>query len=133
MADVFVMGVLGIVAFFFAATGLFALARPRAFGGSLGLVLDGASGANEVRAKYGGFFLLTGLLAAAALAGLSPRPWALIAIVVVFGGLIFGRLISLALDGGFKQYRGAIPALFVIDSCGFVLALLALAFEMTWL
>lgn len=133
MADVFVVGVLGVVAVFFVATGFLALARPQMLATSLGFMLDGASGANEMRAQYGGFFLVSGLLAAASLAGLSPRPWALVPVVVVFGGLIFGRLISLILDGGFKSYRGAIPALFVIDSCGFLLAALALALEMTWL
>ena len=133
MAEIFVVGVLATIAVFFVATGGFALMRPQALGKSLGLVLDGASGANEVRAQYGGFFLLTGLLAAASLAGISPRPWALVAIVVVFGGLIFGRLISLVLDGGFKHYRGAIPALFLIDSCGFLVAATALSLEMGWL
>jgi hypothetical protein len=86
-----------------------------------------------MRAQYGGFFLMAGLFAIAAVGGLIPRAWALALMVVVFGGLIFGRLISLIIDGGFKQYRGAIPALFIIDSCGFLVAAAALASEMAWL
>src|ERR1700687_5414538 len=133
MGKLFVDGVIGVLGLFSVITGFVALVRPLVLAETLGLSLNGASGMNEMRAQYGGFFLMAGLLAIAAVGGLIPRPWALALMVVVFGGLIFGRLISLVIDGGFKQYRGAIPALFVIDFCGFSVSLIALASEMAWL
>ena len=41
---------------------------------------------------------------------------------VVFGGLITGRVVSLALDGGMNGYGGAIRALFFVDAAGFGLS-----------
>jgi hypothetical protein len=49
---------------------------------------------------------------------------------VVFGGLIAGRLFSLGLDGKAGRYRPAIRALYVIDSCGFLLSASALATQL---
>jgi hypothetical protein len=36
----------------------------------------------------------------------------------IFGGLIFGRLVSLVLNGGLKGYGPTILALYVIDAIG---------------
>ena len=69
------------------------------------------------------------LLPARRLPVLIPRQAALIVTGTVFGGLIFGRLVSLGLDGGIKQYGGTIRALFVIDSIGFTAAIAAVAAE----
>jgi hypothetical protein len=38
---------------------------------------------------------------------------------LIFGGLITGRVVSLALDRGLKGYGGVIRALFFIDAAGF--------------
>ena len=118
--------VLGIGSLFFIGTGLNAFATPKQFAARLGLALPGADGANEIRAQYGGFFLIAGLFVGAALLGRLPREWGLVVMAVSFGGLIAGRLVSLALDRSFAGYGPTIRALFVIDSCGFLASLAVL-------
>jgi len=49
--------------------------------------------------------------------------------IVIFGGLIAGRLVSLALDGGIAGYGPTIRALHAIDAIGLALAIAALAFS----
>ena len=118
------------------ATSLFSLATsgnsfvtPGKFGERLGFAMVGADGLNEIRAQYGGFFLAVAVVAGAALAGLIPRQAGLLVTGTVFGGLIFGRLVSLGLDGGIKHYGGTIRALFVIDSIGLAAAIAAFTAE----
>jgi hypothetical protein len=48
-----------------------------------------------------------------------------------FGGLIAGRVGSLAINRGFAGYTSTILALYVIDASGLVLALAAIAFDKT--
>jgi hypothetical protein len=115
--------VLGLGALFFIGTGLNAFATPAKFAARLGLMLPGANGVNEIRAQYGGFFLIAGLFVGAALLGRLPRDWGLVVMAVSFGGLICGRLVSLALDRSFAGYGPTIRALFVVDSCGFLASL----------
>jgi hypothetical protein len=88
-----------------------------------------AGGINEVRAQYAGFFFAAALVCGAALGGYLPRTAALVVIAVIFGGLIGGRLASLAIDRSVAGYGATIRALFVIDAAGFALALAALALE----
>jgi hypothetical protein len=118
--------VLSVGAAFFILTSLSALARPTQFAGLLGLTLPGADGVNEVRAQYGGFFLIAGLAVAAALAGQVPRDWGLVILAVTFGGLIAGRLMALLAEHSFARYGTMIRALFLIDSCGFLVSIAAL-------
>ena len=118
--------VLGIGSLFFIGTGLNAFATPAKFAARLGLTLPGADGVNEIRAQYGGFFLIAGLFVGAALLGRLPREWGLVVMTVSFGGLIAGRLVSLALDRSFAGYGPTIRALFVVDSCGFLASLAVL-------
>ncbi|HSZ74626.1 MAG TPA: DUF4345 family protein [Rhizomicrobium sp.] len=118
--------VLGVGSLFFIATGLNAFAAPAQFAARLGLSLPGADGVNEIRAQYGGFFLAAGLFVAGTLLSHLPRQGGLALMVVIFGGLIGGRLASLALDRSFAGYSPTIRALFVIDSCGFLASLIAL-------
>jgi hypothetical protein len=44
---------------------------------------------------------------------------------VVFGGLITGRVVSLALDGGMNGYGRAVRVLFFVDAAGFALTIAA--------
>lgn len=118
--------VLAIGAAFFVFTSLYALARPAQFAKPLGLALPGADGLNEIRARYGGFFLISGLAVAAALIGQVPREWGLVVLVVTFGGLICGRLLALIAERSFVRYGTTIRALFLIDSWGFLLSIFAL-------
>ena len=102
---------------------------PERFAQQLGLTIMNAGGDNEIRAQYAGFFLAAAALCAASLWGAVPRHSAYIVLVVIFGGLIAGRLVSLALNGGVAGYGPTILALYFIDSLGLVLALTALALE----
>jgi hypothetical protein len=58
---------------------------------------------------------------------LLARQIALVVVAMIFGGLISGRLVSLAIDRGVAGYGATIRALLVIDAVGFLLALAALA------
>jgi hypothetical protein len=118
--------VLGIGSLFFIGTGLNAFATPVKFAARLGLSLPGADGLNEIRAQYGGFFLAAGLFLAGTLLGPLPRQGGIALMAVIFGGLIAGRLVSLALDRSFAGYGSTIRALFLIDSCGFLASLAVL-------
>jgi hypothetical protein len=118
--------VLGIGSLFFIGTGLNAFATPKQFAARLGLTLPGADGMNEIRAQYGGFFLAAGLFLAGTLLGSLPRQGGIALMVVIFGGLIAGRLVSVALDRSFAGYGPTIRALFVVDSCGFLASLAVL-------
>ena len=104
---------------------------PREFAGRLGLDTLGASGYNEIRAQYAGFFLAAGTICITALLGLVSKRSALIVLAVLFGGLIAGRVGSLAVNRGFAGYTSTILALYVIDASGFILALAAIAFDKT--
>lgn len=64
-----------------------------------------------------------------ALLGIIPRHAGLIVNAVVFGGLIAGRLISLAVDGGMKEYGFVIRVLFLVDATGFVLSIASLLLD----
>lgn len=108
-------------------TAVSSFARPETFGQRLGFTIAGADGLNEIRAQYGGFFLAVAIVGGLALAGVIRTEWALFVNLVVFGGLIGGRLTSLFLDGGITGYGQFIRSLFLIDSLGLVAAALALA------
>jgi hypothetical protein len=54
------------------------------------------------------------------------RPTAFVLLAAVFGGLIAGRLVSLALNGGLTGYGPMIRALYAIDAIGFALSITAL-------
>jgi len=118
--------ILAGAAVFFLGTSVAAFVSPAMFGARLGFTMAGADGLNEVRAQYGGFFLAAAIVSVAGLTGAVPRSGALLVMAVVFGGLIFGRLVSLALDRGFTGYGATIRALFAIDTVGLVAALVAL-------
>lgn len=104
-----------------------AFAAPEVFAGKLGYQLIGSSGLNEVRAQYGGFFAAIALACALSLWGVLPRSTGLVVLALVFGGILFGRLVSLGLDGGMASYSPVIRLLFVVDAIGLAAALGALS------
>ena len=101
-------------------------ARPEDFAQRLGLKIADADGFNEIRAQYSGFFLAVAGVRTASLIGLISRPATCMVLGVVFGGLIAGRLASLAIDRSRGRYSATIRALHTIDAIGFVLAIIAL-------
>jgi hypothetical protein len=81
-----------------AAWGLFALFVPNAAGRVVGLVPDGTAGVGELRAVYGGLVLALAVALAVALRIPSGAGW-LHVFAILYGGLVAGRVVSLALDG----------------------------------
>jgi hypothetical protein len=102
---------------------------PRQFADRLGLAISSTGGLNEIRAQYAGFFLAAAIACGAALASWIPRQAAFVMLIVIFGGLIVGRLASLAIDGGVAGYGSTIKALYAIDAVGLGLAVAALALD----
>jgi|HubBroStandDraft_5_1064220.scaffolds.fasta_scaffold623185_2 hypothetical protein len=111
---------------FAAWTSWISFSAPGTFGRQLGFALAGIDGRNEIRAQYGGFFLAVAIASILALAGVIPRQAAFLVNAVLFGGLITGRVMSLAVDSGGGEYGPLIRALFFIDAAGFILSLAAL-------
>jgi hypothetical protein len=118
MGQLFATAVLVISGLFFLLTTWSSATAPHAFAARLGLAVADAGGVNEVRAQYAGFFLAAALACGGALAGWLPRHAAFAVVIVIFGGLIGGRLVSLAIDGGLAGYGPTIRALHAIDAVG---------------
>ena len=129
MAHPFSTIYLGVTALFFIASGAYALASPLQFAAALDLSTLRNGGVNEVRAQYGGFFVLLGAACALALFGVVGRRFGLGAAAITFGGVIAGRLIGVLLDRSMRGYGSTIRTLFVIDAIGCALAVAALALE----
>ena len=129
MEQLFGTTALIVAGLFFLLTTWSSAAAPGEFAAKLGLTIADAGGLNEIRAQYTGFFLAAALACGAALAGWLPRQAAFLMMIVIFGGLIAGRLVSLALDGGIAGYGPTILALHAIDAIGLALAVAALAFS----
>ena len=127
MGQLFGAVVLTVGGLFFLLTTWSSAAAPGQFAAKLGLAIADAGGLNEIRAQYAGFFLAAALACGGALAGWLPRQAALLVMIVIFGGLIGGRLVSLALDGGIAGYGPTIRMLYAIDAIGLALAVAALA------
>jgi hypothetical protein len=125
----FERAILLITSLFFAWTSLTSLRFPRQFAQPLGFTIGGLDGLNEIRAQYGGFFLAAALVNAMSLFGVLPRQAGFVVNGAIFGGLIAGRMASLAIDGGINGYGGAIRALFFIDAVGFALTMAAFFWE----
>ncbi len=126
MTDLFGTFVLALCGLFFLLTTWRSAAEPAAFAARLGLGVANAGGVNEIRAQYAGFFFAAAVVCGAALTGLLARQSALTAVAMIFGGLIGGRLASLAVDRSVAGYGATIRALLVIDGIGFALAVAAL-------
>jgi hypothetical protein len=125
MNHVFGAGVLVIATLFCLLTTWKSSTNPNLFAERLGLTVANPGGVNEIRAQYAGCFLATAIVCIASLAGVLPREISFVVLGTIFGGLIFGRLTSLALNGGVAGYGPTILALYVIDAVGFALAVTA--------
>ncbi len=118
--------VLAVTAAFYLFTAVAACLAPERFARNLGLGLLDAGGANEIRAQYAGFLFASAVVCVAALAGMLARHSAFILLATIFGGLIVGRVLGLALNAGISGFGPTILALYVIDAFGFVAATVAL-------
>ena len=118
--------VLTIAILFFLYTTWRSGTAPAEFAERLGLTVANAGGYNEIRAQYAGFFFAAAVVCVASLAGTVPRQ---AAYIVVFGGLLAGRVVSPALDGGIAGCGRTIVALYAIDATGLALAVVALVLQ----
>jgi hypothetical protein len=121
--------VLTIATLFFLYTTWRSGTAPAEFAERLGLTVANAGGYNEIRAQYAGFFFAAAVVCVASLAGTVPRQAAYIVLAVVFAGLLAGRVVSPALDGGIAGYGRTIVALYAIDATGLALAVVALVLQ----
>ncbi len=83
----------------FAAIGIYALVDPAQTLAPVGLQVIEVSSRNEMRAVYGGLNLAVGLYLCAAFGNTGLRAAALTFVALITGGLVFGRLVSLVVDG----------------------------------
>jgi hypothetical protein len=129
MPSIFGTAVLAINVLFCLLTAWSSATAPESFSARLGLAVVNAGGLNEVRAQYSGFFLAVALVCVASLSGVLPRRTSFVLLGAVFGGLLAGRLASLALNAGIAGYGPTILALYVIDAVGLALAIASLVLE----
>src|SRR5262249_24931292 len=102
---------------------------PESFAAKLVLGIVNAGGVNEVRAQYSGFFLAVAAVSAASLCGWLSRQTSFVVMCAVYGGLLPGRLVSLALNMGVAGYSPTIVALYAIDAVGLALATASLVLD----
>jgi hypothetical protein len=121
--------ILAVAALFGLYTAWLSGVAPARFAEQLGLTIANAGGLNEIRAQYAGFFLAIAAVCAVSLIGVLPRQAGFVVLVVVFGGLLGGRLVSLALNGGFAGFGPTIRALYAIDALGLALSVTAMAVD----
>jgi hypothetical protein len=129
MPPIFGSTVLTINVLFCLFTTWSSAAAPETFAAKLGLGVINAGGVNEVRAQYSGFFLAVAVVCTASLLGLLSRQVSFVVMGAVYGGLLAGRLVSLALNAGVAGYGPTILALYVIDAIGLALAVASLIFD----
>ncbi|WOF74109.1 hypothetical protein QMT40_001755 [Parvibaculaceae bacterium PLY_AMNH_Bact1] len=126
MTPIVINAILVVFGLFFAYTAIVSFRAPVPFARGLGLEPNGRSGAIEIRAQYGGFFAAAGLAQFAVFAGLiSPQP-ALFVGLVIFGGLIVGRVAAFFAGGKDEKLLPIISALYWIDGIGCLAALIGL-------
>lgn len=120
------MALIGLNGIFFIYTALHSLIAPVKFARMLNLEPVGRSGNIEIRAQYGGFFLAAGLSQFAALSRYLTLYSALIISLVIFGGLVFGRILALMFRNDGTPLTAVLKTLYVIDAVGFMGSIVAL-------
>lgn len=103
---------------FFLYTGITSFRNPIGFGRSLSLEAVGRSGQVEIKAQYGGFFIAAAFSQFAPLVGMLNPQTALVVSLVIFGGLIAGRLGALAMPPRDEPLTSMIKGLYYIDGAG---------------
>lgn len=110
--------ILAAFGLFFAYTAVVSFCTPVPFARGLGLEPNGRSGAIEIRAQYGGFFAAAGLAQFAVFGGLVSAQAALFVGLVIFAGLIVGRVAAFFTDSREERLLPIISALYWIDGIG---------------
>lgn len=115
-----------IFAGFYLYTGLLSMLSPRKFARGLSLEPVGRSGLIEVQAQYGGFFVVAGLFQIFGLLNYVSPVSALTVALVIFSGLIVGRVAGWFLGSGTGEVTPMIRSLFIVDAVGAALAIFAI-------
>jgi uncharacterized protein DUF4345 len=123
----FVTYTLVVFGLFFLYTGVMSFWQPTVFARMLALETQGRSGQVEIRAQYGGFFCAAALSQFSPFIGVLSQSTALIVALVIFGGLIGGRLAALLMPQD-ENLATPIRALYWVDAAGAIGALLGLQF-----
>ena len=105
--------------------GLRAISAPEALMAGFGTVLGSTDATNEVRAQYGGFYLALGLVCGLGLRRRADPRLGLVALLMTVGGVLAGRIVSIAIDGA-DTASTFILLLLAADVVYVVLAALAL-------
>ncbi len=126
MTPIIINTILVAFGLFFAYTAVVSFRTPVPFARGLGLEANGRSGAIEIRAQYGGFFAAAALTQFAVFGGLISAQMALFVGLVIFGGLIVGRLLALLPSAESGKLLPIIAALYWIDGIGCLAALIGL-------
>ena len=94
-----------------------ALTAPEAVLENFGLLVEEADGRNEIRGQYGGFFGAVGVALALSLSGRLPVRFGLGVMLVTIGGVLMGRLLSVAIEGPsvLATYSSGIKAFILVD------------------
>ncbi len=118
--------ILAIFGLFFLYTGISSFRNPVGFARSLSLETVGWSGQVEIKAQYGGFFIAAALSQFAALIGALNPEAALVVALIIFGGLIAGRLGALMVSPQDETLTPTIKGLYYIDGAGAAASLILL-------
>jgi hypothetical protein len=86
--------------------GVMCFLDPARLAESTGVIASTPTGSTEIRAMYGGLQAAIGVLALLAVFRPDIVKSALVCLATLAGGLLTGRLIGLAIDGGYTGYTG---------------------------
>ncbi|MEM8795107.1 MAG: DUF4345 family protein [Pseudomonadota bacterium] len=120
-----VVGLTGLIALAISYGGLI---NPDSFLAGMELSATGPAGINETRGQYGGFFFLVAIYTGLGVLGY-VRPTSVLGfLLVLYGGVLFGRIWHLAAIGfdSFATYPFTMQAIHFVDFCGLVLSAIAL-------
>lgn len=118
--------ILGLIAALYIATK--AIVSPETVLSNLGISIIDANGRNEIRGQYGGFFSAIALMLVFALMNTLSRTLALQVLLITIGGVLFGRLLTIAIEGVtvVEHYSPILKAFIVFDLVMFVLLIICL-------
>lgn len=126
--SLFQRAVMGVTALIALAIGLRALTDPAGFLNGMQMAAVGPAGLNETRGQYGAFFIALVLYAGLGAAGIVRTTSVLAMLLVLYAGVLAGRVIHLALVGfdAIGSYPPIMQAIHVVDLVGLIASALAL-------
>jgi len=94
-----------------------ALIGPETVLANFGISVNDANGRNEIRGQYGGFFAAIAITLILALANKVSKLFALRVLLVTIGGVLFGRLLSIVIEGVsvVEAYSASLNAFILFD------------------